>query len=909
MKILNMFFAKAIPAIILFLMPVLASASSANTAPSSVAASAQAVLTTAGETVLDIQSNKASQASADTPIGTDTTAVQIVASVPTNPGLQDNQSILEITGKAGTTFQQNLQSALAERHAAGLPVPPSVSFEFDIDDNLDQGLFSSKDKVVITGRTRIHFEHPSQAGLEKWSDLIVEDIREGTTGYARPGDYTQMLRDELARRTPGIWDQYEFGYEPRDFEIEEKFEVNFTETDTEAIDLALENISTADTIEEILLGFTILGPQISKSVTVNIADGAVIGVLTVTLDWALGLRLPMEVDLSAPDSVNEGSDFFPTTSVSGLDWSGADFVAAGVAAENGNEFVARFEASARATVDIDTFIFTGRVFDESIGFSFDESQSFATPFGPGATFPLPPLDIPLWGLDLGLVNLTAGVSFQPNLGSDRVTADWTTGGSASGAGTVTYTDPAITEIIGPVTAINGPDLGDIQLDEFKYWFTIFVIKVNAFIEINTPGIPLVGDLREDGTIFEFDLGALTGGLFVDSHAGTSDTVTLSVPILDVSATVNAGSDQSVNEGDLVSLDPATFTDPGILDTHTATIDWGDGTVDVGVVTEAAGSGTVDGSHAYGDNGVYTVEVEVCESTSCGSDSLTVTVANVAPTTEAGVDQTVNEGDNVSLAASFTDPGFLDTHTATVDWGDGSPVDAGVVNETGGNGTVSATHAYGDNDDYTVTVEVCDDDGACHADTLTVTVLNVPPTVGPIDAPDEKVVGATFTASASFTDPGWLDTHTAAWDWGDGNTTDPATLTQGAGFGSVEDSYAYLSCGLFTITLSVTDDDGGVGTSTHDIESLSPEEGIMKLMEIVEDLGLQHGIENALLSKLSNALAAMERGQDHAAENLLRAFIHQVEAQTGKKIDEADADVLIQWAEEIIAASEAGLCSD
>ena len=56
---------------------------------------------------------------------------------------------------------------------------------------------------------------------------------------------------------------------------------------------------------------------------------------------------------------------------------------------------------------------------------------------------------------------------------------------------------------------------------------------------------------------------------------------------------HAGADQSVDEGDLVSLDPATFTDAGSNDTHTASIDWGDGSsLAVGSVTQTDGlSGT------------------------------------------------------------------------------------------------------------------------------------------------------------------------------------------------------------------------------------------------------------------------------------------------------------------------------
>ena len=42
---------------------------------------------------------------------------------------------------------------------------------------------------------------------------------------------------------------------------------------------------------------------------------------------------------------------------------------------------------------------------------------------------------------------------------------------------------------------------------------------------------------------------------------------------------DAGPDQQVGACDPVHLPPATFTDVGVLDTHTASIDWGDGTVE------------------------------------------------------------------------------------------------------------------------------------------------------------------------------------------------------------------------------------------------------------------------------------------------------------------------------------------
>lgn len=67
--------------------------------------------------------------------------------------------------------------------------------------------------------------------------------------------------------------------------------------------------------------------------------------------------------------------------------------------------------------------------------------------------------------------------------------------------------------------------------------------------------------------------------------------------------------------------------------------------------------------------------------------------------------------------------------------------------------------------------------------------------------------------------------------------------------------------------------------------------------------LKHGIENSLDAKLDAALKALEdinENNDVAAINTLEAFINAVQAQSGTKITEADADALIAAAQEIIA---------
>jgi hypothetical protein len=64
-------------------------------------------------------------------------------------------------------------------------------------------------------------------------------------------------------------------------------------------------------------------------------------------------------------------------------------------------------------------------------------------------------------------------------------------------------------------------------------------------------------------------------------------------------------------GTLVGVSVA-FTDAEPGDTHTATIDWGDGTSSAGTITESGGSGTVGGSHAYSAPGTYTVAIAVTD---------------------------------------------------------------------------------------------------------------------------------------------------------------------------------------------------------------------------------------------------------------------------------------------------------
>jgi hypothetical protein len=87
-----------------------------------------------------------------------------------------------------------------------------------------------------------------------------------------------------------------------------------------------------------------------------------------------------------------------------------------------------------------------------------------------------------------------------------------------------------------------------------------------------------------------------------------------------------------------------------------------------------------------------------------------------------------------------------------------------------------------------------------------------PALGEITASVEPIqINTQITASADFTDPGVLDTHTATWDWGDG-TISEGVVTEADGSGTVTGDHTYTAAGVYVVTLALQDDDGGMATA-------------------------------------------------------------------------------------------------
>lgn len=165
-----------------------------------------------------------------------------------------------------------------------------------------------------------------------------------------------------------------------------------------------------------------------------------------------------------------------------------------------------------------------------------------------------------------------------------------------------------------------------------------------------------------------------------------------------------------------------------------------------------------------------------------------------PTANAGGTYTGTEGIEITLDGSGSnDPAGL---TLTYNW----DIDAdGQYDDASGQ---SISHTWNDNGTYTIGLRVENTVGQSDTTSTTVTVSNADPIVS-IQSIATVYEGDTVNLIGSFTDSGTADTHTYDWDFGDGS----------AHASSLTTPHIYANNGSFTATLTVTDDDGGIGSQS------------------------------------------------------------------------------------------------
>lgn len=176
------------------------------------------------------------------------------------------------------------------------------------------------------------------------------------------------------------------------------------------------------------------------------------------------------------------------------------------------------------------------------------------------------------------------------------------------------------------------------------------------------------------------------------------------------------------------------------------------------------------------------------------------------------DPTGDEGSKLTAQGSFSD---ADGDKLTIEKVSG----AGAVQDNG-DGTWSWAHTPGDNGSGSVEVKASDGKDQATV-TFTWTARNVAPSVGDLTVGGTGtacVAGNKVTLGFGFTDPGEEDTASqVSIDWGDGSA---ATTYTSTGKGAQPEQSHTFAAGTYTIGVTVTDKDGGRGTSAANQGSVS-----------------------------------------------------------------------------------------
>jgi PKD repeat protein len=267
------------------------------------------------------------------------------------------------------------------------------------------------------------------------------------------------------------------------------------------------------------------------------------------------------------------------------------------------------------------------------------------------------------------------------------------------------------------------------------------------------------------------------------------------------------------------LDPPPSTDPAT--DYAVSIDWGDGTQSAGTVTDALdtflnpipGQFDLAGGHTYVDEGTYTITVTTTDTGGATTTALTTaTVADADALNASGVPVSAATGiaftgtvANVSDSFNGTPAAGL---SATIDWGDSTPILGAAVTGASGSFNVDGTHTYAHTGSYTVTVTVTDSGGTStsttttanvtQGDALTFTAVPVPATEGAAFSGQVETFTdiSTTVAEADFA---------ATIDWGDGISSGGTVASNGSGGWVVSGTHTYADEGSYNVKTTIAVD--------------------------------------------------------------------------------------------------------
>ena len=254
----------------------------------------------------------------------------------------------------------------------------------------------------------------------------------------------------------------------------------------------------------------------------------------------------------------------------------------------------------------------------------------------------------------------------------------------------------------------------------------------------------------------------TTGTF--SHTGgTPPTTTQTVDVLKPAA----GGAPAVDEGASYTLNLAATSSIGANGISEWDVNWGDQS------SESLPGDADTADHVYDKTGAVTIAATALGGGRSYPSSPVPVIVNDVPATIALIqDQQVDTGQRVSISTTFTDPGIHETHTAVVDWGDGtvSMVQGGSVTltESHGAGTVAASHVYNTHGHYAPSIRIVDSSGAIGTAQFKIDVAYVAPTFGVSTLTPNPTAGTPTLIKLSAFGPESSGVTEWKVNWGDGS---------------------------------------------------------------------------------------------------------------------------------------------
>jgi len=355
---------------------------------------------------------------------------------------------------------------------------------------------------------------------------------------------------------------------------------------------------------------------------------------------------------------------------------------------------------------------------------------------------------------------------------------------------------------------------DVQVHDLGVTFTLTATGLTSnsvAVAVFTDAAPSVGSFTLNSTTFTFPAAPPNAPATNPITVAPGATVTMNVTATTISG--GSGGANWLSTEVAVRLLPVDFGDTDVcddFDVHTSNT----------VVTKSRSFTFV----APNAPGTYDVRARAFVGNGCSGSGGTLTYngsltvqapSNAAPTADAGGPYHGAEGSAIALDGT----GSTDTDGSIASYAWTYQIvsaDAGASCTITNPGSASASITCNEDGSYTVTLVVTDDDGATDDETVNLTVTNAIPTAN-AGGPYSGAEGSTIQLSGSGNDPGDNDDAVLTYAWSvnatgidaGGVCTLSSATAQNPTVTCTDDSGA----GNFTVSLTVSDDDGGVSTAS------------------------------------------------------------------------------------------------